>query len=172
MRIESMQDLFNHKINDIYDMEVKISEALPMMIEKANSQMLKDSFQNHLEETNGQIKRLEEIAAMTNFELGQGDCKGIKGILEEGKDIMNSSDFENVADAVLVMSAATVEHYEISKYRAAVELSKQLGIEECVELLEKSLEEEEKTATMLETILKTGKKDLNWGEKIMDTLGL
>jgi ferritin-like metal-binding protein YciE len=147
--IDSMDDLFVHTLRDMYYAENQIVKALPDMIEKANDKSLKQGFQQHLVETRNQVKRIEQVFKLHGVEAAGVDCPAIDGILEEADDVAGEVEHKNVLDAALIAAAQAVEHYEISRYGTLVAWAKQLGRNDCANLLQQNLEEEKATDAKL-----------------------
>ncbi|QXX74293.1 ferritin-like domain-containing protein [Methylovirgula sp. HY1] len=143
--IKTMNDLFVHQLKDMYYAEKQITEALPKMMEKTTSPELKLGFQNHLAETNEQVKRLEMIFRMQGISLEEVTCPAIDGIIKEANVVSADVTDKSVLDAALVAAAQTVEHYEIARYGTLIAWAKELGRVDCVKILEQSLEEEKAT---------------------------
>jgi len=112
------------------------------MAEAANSRELKAAFQTHLAETENQITRLEQVFASINEPVRSKECKAMKGLLKEGKDLMEEMADSSALDAALIASAQKVEHYEIASYGTVSAWAEMMGHEDAVELLETTLEEE------------------------------
>lgn len=147
--IKTMDDLFVHTLQDIYYAENQIAKSLPTMVEKATSPELKQAFQTHLTETQGQIKRLEQVFQMHGQPVKGVTCAAMDGILEEAKEIMGEVADKEVLDAALVASAQAVEHYEITRYGTLVSWAKELGRPDCASVLQQNLDEEKRTDTKL-----------------------
>ncbi len=143
--IKSLDDLFVHTLRDIYYAEQQITQALPKMIDKATNPELKQGFQKHLRETEGHIKRLEEVFEMHGVKAKGVDCPAIDGILEEADDISGDIDDKQVMDAALIAAAQAVEHYEITRYGTLIAWANELGRSDCASVLEKNLKEEKAT---------------------------
>lgn len=143
--IKTMDDLFVHTLRDIYYAEKQIAKNLPKMIDKATDGELKRGFETHLEETKGQIERLEEVFKLHGVEAKAVNCPAIDGILKEADEVAGEVDDERVLDAALVAAAQAVEHYEITRYGSLVAWAKQLGRPDCAAILEKNLQEEKAT---------------------------
>ena len=145
MSLDSLEKLFIDELKDIYNAEKQITRALPKMAKTAESPELQQAFTKHLKETEGQIQRLERIFQ----ELGQAvrgkKCKGMEGLLEEGKEKMEEEDKGPLLDAALVASAQKVEHYEIAAYGCLRTYAELLGLSQAQQLLQQTLEEEEAT---------------------------
>ncbi|TWB13886.1 ferritin-like metal-binding protein YciE [Nitrospirillum amazonense] len=153
--IETMNDLFVHQLKDIYYAEKRILKALPDMIEKATNPELKQGFQTHLRETEGQIQRLEQVFRQHGVEPEAVKCPAIDGIIDETDDIAGDVDDKQVLDAALVAAGQAVEHYEISRYGTLVTWAKLLGRDDCAALLYQNLEEEKATDEKLTMLAKS-----------------
>jgi ferritin-like metal-binding protein YciE len=142
MSLDSLKKLFVEEVRDIYNAEKQLLKALPRMAKAAESADLSQAFSKHLKETEGHVQRLERIFR----ELGQAvrgkQCKGMVGLLEEGKEKLEEEGEEAVLDAALIASAQAVEHYEITKYGSLIAWAKQLGREDCAAVLQQNLDEE------------------------------
>ena len=143
--IKSMDDLFVHQLKDIYYAEHQILKALPKMVDKATDPELKRSFQEHISQTQGQVKRLEQVFKMHGVEASAVTCPAIDGILEEADDVAGEVSDKKVLDAALIAAAQAVEHYEITRYGTLVAWAKQLGRDDCASILQQTLEEERTT---------------------------
>ena len=143
--IKSMDDLFVHTLKDIYYAESQITKALPQMMEKASNQQLKQGFEQHLRETEGHIRNLEQVFQMMNMEPKGVDCPAIDGIIEESKEVAGDVDDPKVLDAALIAAAQAVEHYEITRYGTLITWAQELGKNECADILKRNLAEEKAT---------------------------
>ncbi len=143
--IEKLDDLFVHQLEDIYYAEHQITQALPTMIEKATDTQLKQGFETHLAETQNQIKRLDQVFEMHGRKPQGATCPAIDGILEEANDVAGDIADKNLLDAALIASAQAVEHYEITRYGTLIAWAKQLGRQDCADVLEQNLNEEKAT---------------------------
>ena len=139
---KSLEDLFVNLLKDIYYAEKQILKALPKMAKKANSDDLRQAFEHHLEETRGQVERLEQVFALCDLKPTAKTCAAIKGILEEGEEDMKEAKDPDVLDAGMIADAQAVEHYEIARYGTMVAWAKQLGMNDAASLLEETLEQE------------------------------
>lgn len=146
---KALDDLFHETLKDIYYAEKKILSTLPKMAKAAKAKDLKAAFEKHQEETEGHVERLEQVFELINATPRGKTCDAINGIVDEGKEII--SEFKNspALDAGLLAAAQAVEHYEISRYGTLRTWAKELGLDEAVELLEATLEEEKKTDATL-----------------------
>jgi len=139
---KSLEDLFVNLLKDIYYAEKQILKALPKMAKKADSDDLRQAFEHHLEETRGQVERLEQVFALCDLKPTAKTCAAIKGILEEGEEDMKEAKDPDVLDAGMIADAQAVEHYEIARYGTMIAWAEQLGMKEAVPLLQQTLEQE------------------------------
>ena len=143
--IKTLDDLFVHLLQDIYYAENQIAKALPTMIERASNDRLRDAFQDHLQETTGQISRLEQVFRMHGVEVQGVTCEAIDGILKEARHVMSDVGDSDVLQAAMLASAQAVEHYEIARYGTMIAIARQLGRRDCASVLEQTLAEERAT---------------------------
>jgi len=155
MKMQSLDEVYMNKLKDLYDAENQIVDALPKMGQAASSAELKDALRKHLEQTKGQVIRLEEIFDMLGASAGNRHSSGIRGLLQEGDDLVNEQEQGPALDAALIAAAQSVEHYEIAGYGAAQTWARQLGQREAADLLEETLEEERQTDEELTEIAET-----------------
>jgi len=148
---EILRELFVEQLQDLYDAEKQIVQALPKMMSKAETPSLKAALEIHLQETNEQVSRLSDIFGMLTVKPVSRTCKGMEGLIAEGNEVIaRSKDKESVArDLALITAAQKVEHYEISAYASARVMAQQLGQPEIAQLLSKSLAEEENADSVL-----------------------
>src|SRR5437016_3717530 len=142
MKIETMEDLFLAQIEDLYDAEKRLVKALPKMSEAASTPELRQAFDSHLEETRGQVGRLEEVFAEMGKDAKGETCDAMKGLIKEGEEIIDAIDESPLRDAGLIAAANRVEHYEIAAYGTARSFAQILGMNPAVALLEETLREE------------------------------
>jgi ferritin-like metal-binding protein YciE len=145
MALDTLQDLFLNELKDIYHGEKQLVRALPRMAKAAQSPDLQAAFTKHLRETEGHVRRLEQIFERLGERAVGKRCKGIEGIVEEGKDIMEEDGQEAVLDAALIAAAQRVEHYEIASYGCLITYAGLLGDRNVEKLLKETLGEEEAT---------------------------
>jgi ferritin-like metal-binding protein YciE len=145
MKLNTLADLLLHELKDLYSAETQLVKALPKMAKAASHQELKAAFEDHLQQTEGHVERLGEIAEMLGKKLTGHTCKAMKGLVEEGAELIADGADPSVRDAGLIGAAQRVEHYEIAGYGTARCLAEQLGHPEIAELLEQTLEEEKQT---------------------------
>ena len=143
--IAGMDDLFVHTLRDIFYAEKQIVKALPDMVEKATDPKLRQGFETHLRETEGHVKRLEQVFQMHGVSAKAVTCPAIDGILKEASEVAGEVEDKEVLDAALVAAAQAVEHYEITRYGTLVAWAKQLGRDDCAAVLQKTLDEEKAT---------------------------
>lgn len=152
MKMHSLSDLYYAELHDLYDCENQILKALPKMREAASSPELRNAFDQHLEQTERHVKRLEDIFEMHAEKVKGEKCEGIEGIIKEGKELMSKDAEPMVRDAALISAAQRVEHYEIAAYGCVRTYALQLGFDRAARLLETTLREEEETDKMLSAI--------------------
>ena len=146
---KTLDDLFLHTLKDIYYAEKQILKALPKMAKSAESEELRQAFETHREETEGQVERLEQIFELLGKPARGVACEAINGIIEEGKGIMEDFAESTALDAGLLSSAQAVEHYEITRYGTLKTWAQELGLTKVVPLLDQTLQEEKKTDVLL-----------------------
>jgi len=146
---KSLHDLFTETLKDIYYAEKQILRALPKMAKSAQSDELKQAFQKHHEQTEGQIERLEQVFELIGKSARGKHCPAIVGIVDEGKEIMEDFAGTDALDAGLLAAAQAVEHYEIARYGTLKTWAGQLGLKDAVPLLEATLHEEKETDALL-----------------------
>lgn len=142
MKMESLHDLLTDELKDLYNAEVQLTKALPKMAKAAASDELRTAIENHLQETEGQIERLEKIFKELDANPKGKRCKAMAGLIEEGKEIMQMDGDEAVLDAAMIGAAQKVEHYEIAGYGTARTHAQLLGLDEIANLLQETLDEE------------------------------
>lgn len=152
---KDLNDLFLDTLKDIYFAEKQILKALPKMAKAANSDKLRAAFEKHHGETEGQVERLEQIFELLDVPARGKTCEAIKGLLEEGKEIMDEYKGCEALDAGLLAAAQAVEHYEISRYGTLKQWALQLGMKDTVRLLDQTLQQEKKTDVALTTLADT-----------------
>jgi ferritin-like metal-binding protein YciE len=141
-KMKSLEDLFVNLLKDMYYAEKQILKALPKMAKKADSAELRQAFERHLGETEGQVQRLEQVFALCDTKAAGKTCPAIKGILEEGAEDMKEAGDADVLDAGMIADAQAVEHYEIARYGTMIAWAEQLGMRDAVPLLQETLEQE------------------------------
>ena len=142
---KTLVELFHETLKDLYYAEKKILTALPKMAKAAQSEELQAAFEKHEGETEGQVDRLEKVFGLINQPAKGKTCDAINGMIDEGKEVMKEFRGSPALDAGLLAAAQAVEHYEISRYGTLKTWAKELGLNEAVNLLEETLQEEKKT---------------------------
>jgi ferritin-like metal-binding protein YciE len=137
-----LEELLVDELKDIYSAENQIIKALPRMAKAASSPELKRAFERHLEETRRQVERLDQIGQALDIKLTGKKCKGMEGLIEEGKELMEEDFDDNAIDAGLIGAAQKVEHYEIAAYGTARTHAEMLGYTKAAKLLQQTLDEE------------------------------
>ena len=155
MKIENLRDLWVDELKDIYHAENQILKALPKMSKAAVDEELATAFEEHLEQTRGHVKRLEQVFALIDEAPKGKRCKGMEGIIAEGKEMLELKLPEPVGDAALIAAAQRVEHYEIAAYGTVRTYAELLGETEAADLLEETLNEEKQTDERLTSIAET-----------------
>jgi ferritin-like metal-binding protein YciE len=149
MALKNLHDLFVNELKDLYHAEKQITRSLPKMAKNASSEKLRQAFENHLKETEGQIERLEQIFEELEIPAKGKRCIGMEGIINEGKELMEENADDSVMDAALISAAQKVEHYEIASYGTVRTYAEELGFDKIAKLLQQTLDEESKTNEML-----------------------
>jgi ferritin-like metal-binding protein YciE len=152
---KTLNDLFLDTLKDIYYAEKQIVKALPKMAKAAQSGELKSGFEQHLEESEGHIERLEQVFEMLGKPARGKTCEAILGIIDEGKTIMDEFKGTAAIDAGLVSAAQAVEHYEIARYGTLKTWAQQLGMADAAKLLDSTLSEEIATDQKLTKVAET-----------------
>lgn len=142
---KTLDELFHETLKDLYYAEKKILTALPKMAKAAQSEELQAAFEKHEGETEGQVDRLEKVFGLINQPAKGKTCDAINGMIDESKEVMKEFRGSAALDAGLLAAAQAVEHYEISRYGTLKTWAKELGLDEAVNLLEETLQEEKKT---------------------------
>lgn len=156
MAVTTLEELFVHELSDIYSAEKQLTKALPRLAKAADNAQLEKAFRNHLEETNGQIERIDKVVDMLDIKLKRIKCAAMEGLVEEGKEVIEEIEQGAVRDAALIGGAQKVEHYEIAAYGTLCALGKQLGYGDAVRLLKETLAEEKATDEKLTLLAEQG----------------
>lgn len=154
-KLNSLDDLLVHELQDIYNAEGQILKALPKLIKAASHPELQSAFEEHLEQTEGQVERLDQVFKLLGVPAKGRKCEGMAGLLEEGKRIMDEEAEPPVMDAALIAAAQKVEHYEIASYGCVCTYAEMLGYDQVHDLLGQNLEEEETTDEKLSDLAET-----------------
>ena len=140
--METLKEMFEETLKDVYFAENQIIKALPKMAKKAKSKELKEALTEHLEETRGQVERLDRIFKQLGSKAQGKECPALKGLVEETEELMSEAKNPAVLDAGLIGCAQAVEHYEMARYGTLRAWAEQLEMDDAVALLEETLEEE------------------------------
>jgi ferritin-like metal-binding protein YciE len=149
MAEKTLNDLFLTTLKDVYYAEKAIVRALPKMAKAAESRDLKEAFLKHRDETAGHVQRLEQVFETIGKKASGKTCEAIKGIIEEGQEIMEDFEDSKALDAGLIAAGQAVEHYEIARYGTLRTWAQQLGMRDAARLLDQTLAEEKKTDQLL-----------------------
>ena len=152
MKEAKFDELFKQELQDLYDAEKQIIQALPKMMEAASSEELKSAFEEHLDQTKEQVKRLDRVFKAIGEKPQSKTCEGMQGLLREGEKMIAEIPKSPVLDAAIIGAAQKVEHYEISGYGTARTMAEMLGQQDAAELLEETLDEEKATDETLTEI--------------------
>jgi ferritin-like metal-binding protein YciE len=152
MSLDSLQSLFLEELKDIYHAEKQLVQALPRLAKAAHSPELREAVTSHLRETEGHVERLQQIFQDLGHAARGKRCKGMEGLLEEGKEIMEEEGEPAVIDAALIAGAQRVEHYEIAAYGCLRTYAELLRYDSAVRLLSETLAEEEAADRKLNSI--------------------
>jgi ferritin-like metal-binding protein YciE len=145
MKMQTLKDLYIDELKDTYDSENQIVKALPKMAKEATNEELRAAIEQHLDQTQTQIERLEQIFEELGEKAKGTKCEATKGLLEEAKTMMEDAENDEVRDAAIIGSAQKVEHYEIAAYGTLRTYAELLGFDEQAELLQETLDEEKET---------------------------
>lgn len=153
---QTLHDAFIDELRDAYDAEKQLIKALPKMAKAATSPELRRAFENHLEETRGQVTRLEAVFATLDEKVRGKHCDGIEGIIEEGKSVMEEDFDDNAMDACLIAGGQRAEHYEMAAYGTLVAWARTMGHDEAADLLQETLDEEKAADKKLSALAEGG----------------
>ncbi|CAO3443808.1 MULTISPECIES: ferritin-like domain-containing protein [unclassified Azospirillum] len=149
MAAKTMQDLLIEDLRDIYHAEKQITKALPKMIKAAHSDQLRQAFETHLEQTNGQIERLQQVFEELDTRPRGKHCDAMEGLISEAQEILEMGLAPEVQDAALIAAAQKVEHYEIASYGTLHAYATACGLDKVAQLLDETLQEEKDTDSLL-----------------------
>ena len=149
MSLNTLEKLYIEELRDLYNAENQLLKALPKMAKGASSPELKDAFEKHLEQTKGHVQRLEELFEQRDESPKGKTCKAMKGLVEEGSEILKEEGEDSVLDAGMIVAAQKVEHYEIASYGSVRTFANLLGKDEEAKVLQSTLDEEAETNEIL-----------------------
>jgi len=156
MELTSLNELLIHELQDLYDAEHQITQALPKLAQKVEDTKLKSAFEQHLRQTEGQIRRLEKCFELMGEAPERKHCKGVEGLLKEGDELIEERPPMDVLEAGLIAGAQKVEHYEMASYGCARTWARNLRLTEVADLLQTTLDEEGDTDKKLTEIATKG----------------
>ncbi|PPV06849.1 hypothetical protein XBLMG947_2198 [Xanthomonas bromi] len=156
MAIKTVEELFIHELSDIYSAEKQLTKSLPRLARAATEPKLKQAFETHLEETQGQIERIDQVVDVLGIKLKRIKCAAMEGLVEESREVIDEIEAGPVRDAALIGGAQKVEHYEIASYGTIAAMAKQLGYADALPLLLATLEEEKATDEKLTLLAEQG----------------
>jgi ferritin-like metal-binding protein YciE len=156
MKLTNLSDLYLFELQDMYSAEKQLTRALPKMAKAAASPELRSALEEHLQETQTQVERLETILGNLGKKPSRGKCEAMEGLVEESKEIIDTDGDDAVRDAGLIVHGQKVEHYEIASYGSLRAFARLLGREEDVSLLEQTLEEEKHADETLNQLAEAG----------------
>jgi ferritin-like metal-binding protein YciE len=159
MSVENLQELLIDELKDLYSAEKQIIRALPKLAKAASTPELQKAMLTHLEETKGQVERLEKIANLLGKKLTGKACVGMKGVLEEGSEVLEETEKGIIRDAALIAASQRVEHYEMAGYGSARDFAKTLGLGDVAALLDETLAEEKNADKILTGVSKIVNKN-------------
>ena len=149
MKLDTLQKLYTDELRDLYNAENQLLKALPKMAKAASSEELKEAFEQHLEQTKGHVKRLEQVFEELDEKPKGKTCRAMKGLIQEGSEILEEDGETSVRDAGIIVAAQKVEHYEIAGYGSVRTFAHLLGQNKAAELLQATLDEESETNEVL-----------------------
>lgn len=152
MAVNTLDNLFNETLKDIYYAEKKLVKSLPQMAKKATSSELKQAIESHLEETKTHVERLEEVFASIGQKPTTKKCDALEGLLAEAEELMGEIKDPRTLDAAIISSAQSVEHYEIARYGTLACWAKELGYDDAKSLLGSTLDEEKAADEKLSSV--------------------
>ena len=156
MPLDNLQSLFENELKDVYNAEKQLVDALPRIAKAASSPELADAITSHLEETKGHVQRLEQIMRSLDMPTRGKKCKGMEGLLAEGKEILEEDGEDTVKDAGIISAAQRVEHYEMAAYGCLKSYAEILGHTDAARLLDQTLQEEEAADEKLSQLAEGG----------------
>ena len=149
MNLETLKELYVNELRDLYNAENQLIKALPKMAKGASSDELKEAFGKHLEQTKGHMQRLEQVFEELGEKPKGKTCQAMKGLIEEGSEVLKADGEDSVLDAAIIVAAQKVEHYEIASYGSVRTFAQLLGQDKSAELLQQTLDEESEANELL-----------------------
>lgn len=167
MKLNSMKDLYIDQLRDLYSAEEQLTTALPKMARAASSTELQQAFNDHLDETQEQKRRLEQIFSDLGISPRGETCEAMQGLIKEGEEIINTPADAMVKDAALIAAAQRVEHYEMAGYGTVRTFADELGFSEAKSLLQETLDEEGAANKKLNSLAEGGLFSVGINQKAM-----
>jgi ferritin-like metal-binding protein YciE len=166
MKENGLRELYVEQLRDLYSAETQLVKALPKMVEAATSEELRTGFQQHLNQTQEHVRRLETIFENLSEKPTGEKCKGMEGLIQEGSEVIENEDFDGeLKDAALIAAAQRVEHYEIAGYGTVRTFANLLEDDEALKLLEQTLDEEKDTDEKLTEIAESVNLEAQSGQE-------
>jgi ferritin-like metal-binding protein YciE len=156
MGFHSLKDVLKEQLEDLHSAETQLTQALPKMAQAAHHDELKQAFEHHLEETRGHLTRVEEALGELGVTSPTEECKGMKGLIAEGEEIIQMQGDPTAKDAAIIAAAQRVEHYEIAAYGTARQLAGDCGLDDVRDLMDQTLDEESNADKLLTKIATGG----------------
>lgn len=154
MKIATLDNLLQEELKDIYDAEKRLVRAIPKMAKAASTAELRQALMEHLEVTKGHVQRLEEVFQLLGVPAKAKPCAGMKGLIEEGEEVIGDDATEMLMDAAIIGAAQRVEHYEMAAYGTVRAMAERLGNRQAADLLQETLDEEKEADQKLTGIAK------------------
>lgn len=152
MKLDSIDKLFLHELEDLRSAEQQLVEALPKMAKKASSGDLRTAFETHLDQTQEHLQRIDKIMSDLQLKSSEHKCQAMEGLLAEASEILNADAIDSIRDAAMIGAAQRVEHYEIAGYGTARTYAEMLGYTSAAMLLQQTLDEEKETDELLTSL--------------------
>jgi len=172
--MQSLEDLMQDELKDIYDAEKQLTKALPKLAKKASNEELRDALQTHLQETEGHIERLEQIFEQLGMPARGKRCEGMKHLIDEGNEMISEAEEDATRDAIMIAAVQKTEHYEIASYGTLRTWANVLGNNDVASLCEETLEEEkaadEKLTAIAESFVNEQSANEGEGEEEEETV--
>jgi ferritin-like metal-binding protein YciE len=159
MKLQTLEDLLVHQIQDILSAEHQVKKVLPRMAKATGSDKLRKAFKDHQKETDAQIERLEKAFELMDKPVSASHCEAAEGLITEAEDYLDGDGNRDVLDAGIITAAQRFEHYEIAAYGSAISFARKLNQNEVASLLQESLDEEKAADQKLTSIAENGVND-------------
>jgi len=156
MQLNSLHDVLTHELQDLFDAEKQLLQALPKMAQAASNQELREAFEHHLSETQDHVQRLEDIFGGLGISGAGETCEAMRGLIKEGEKTISTEGDPTAKDAAIIAAAQRVEHYEIAAYGTARTIAGELGLDDAQDLLDQTLDEEANADKLLTKIATGG----------------